>query len=44
MLQELDRQNFKGYFTIEYEANWENNLPQIKESIEYFKKTVQTIK
>lgn len=36
MLKELKRQNFKGYFTIEYEANWENNLPEIKESIEYF--------
>ena len=36
ILEELKRQNFKGYFTIEYEANWDNNLPEIKESIEYF--------
>lgn len=36
MLEELKRQNFKGYFTIEYEANWENNLPEIKQSIDYF--------
>ncbi len=36
ILQELKRQNFKGYFTIEYEANWENNLPEIKKSVEYF--------
>lgn len=36
MMEELKRQDFKGYFTIEYEADWENNLPQIKESIEYF--------
>ncbi len=36
MMNELKRQNFKGYFTIEYEADWENNLPQIKKSIEYF--------
>jgi sugar phosphate isomerase/epimerase len=36
MMEELKRQHFKGYFTIEYEADWENNLPQIKESIEYF--------
>jgi len=43
MLQELKRQNFKGYFTIEYEANWENNIPEIKESIEYFKKVVKEI-
>ncbi|HBX19828.1 MAG TPA: endonuclease, partial [Porphyromonadaceae bacterium] len=25
MMQELKRQHFKGYFTIEYEADWENN-------------------
>lgn len=36
MLEKLKRQKFKGYFTIEYEANWENNLPQIKQSIDYF--------
>lgn len=43
MLEELKRQNFKGYFTIEYEADWENNLPQIKESIDYFKQISDTI-
>lgn len=43
MLEELKRQNFKGYFTIEYEAAWENNLPQIKESIEYFNQVVDNI-
>ena len=43
MLEELKRQNFEGYFTIEYEANWENNLPQIKESIDYFNQSVEEI-
>jgi sugar phosphate isomerase/epimerase len=43
MLEELNRQNFEGYFTIEYEANWENNLPQIKESIDYFIQIVEEI-
>lgn len=43
ILEELKRQNFKGYFTIEYEANWENNLPEIKESIDYFNKTSEAI-
>lgn len=38
MMEELKRQNFKGYFTIEYEADWENNVPHIMESIEYFNK------
>ena len=43
MLEELKRQNFKGYFTIEYEANWENNLPEIKNSIEYFNQIAEEI-
>ncbi|MDD3190009.1 MAG: sugar phosphate isomerase/epimerase [Fermentimonas sp.] len=43
ILEELVRQNFKGYFTIEYEADWENNLPQIKESIEYYKTISESI-
>jgi sugar phosphate isomerase/epimerase len=43
MLEELKRQNFKGYFTIEYEAHWENNLPEIKESVEYFNKVSEAI-
>jgi sugar phosphate isomerase/epimerase len=43
MMEELKRQNFKGYFTIEYEANWENNLPEIKESIDYFNKIAEEI-
>ena len=37
MLRELEMQGFKGYFTIEYEAEWEDNLPSIKKSIEYFR-------
>lgn len=43
MMEELKRQNFKGYFTIEYEANWENNLPEIKESIDYFNEIAEEI-
>jgi sugar phosphate isomerase/epimerase len=43
MLEELKRQDFKGYFTIEYEANWENNLPQIKQSVDYFNRTAEEI-
>ena len=44
MLEELKKQSFEGYFTIEYEANWENNLPQIKESIDYYNQCVEEIK
>ena len=43
ILEELKQQDFKGYFTIEYEANWENNLPEIKQSIDYFNQTTEEI-
>lgn len=39
ILKELKSQKFEGYFTIEYEANWDNNLPKIRESVDYFKKS-----
>ena len=38
VLHELNRQGFKGVFSAEYEHNWENNLPDLKESMEYFKR------
>jgi sugar phosphate isomerase/epimerase len=43
MMEELERQNFKGYFTIEYEADWENNVPQIRRSVEYFNQITEEI-
>lgn len=36
MLEELRRQNFKGYLAIEYENNWDNSVPDIKQCIEYY--------
>jgi hypothetical protein len=36
VLRELNRQKFKGVFSIEYEHNWLNSLPEIKQSIGYF--------
>ena len=36
MLSELKRQNFEGLFSIEYEYNWENSVPDIKQCIQYF--------
>lgn len=38
VLHELHRQGFKGTFSAEYEHNWENNLPDVEESIAYFKR------
>lgn len=43
MLEELKEQGFKGYFTIEYEADWENNLPKIRESIDNFNRIADEI-
>lgn len=43
MLQELKRQNFKGYFSIEYEYNWENSVPDIKQCVAYFDKVTNEI-
>lgn len=36
MFNELKRQNFKGVFSIEYENNWENSVPDIKECIKHY--------
>lgn len=39
MLTELKRQGFKGVFSIEYEYNMENSLPEIAKCVEFFDKT-----
>jgi sugar phosphate isomerase/epimerase len=36
MLAEIRRQNFRGVFSIEYEYNWDNSLPEIAQSVAYF--------
>jgi len=36
ILAELKSQKFKGVFSIEYEYNWDNSLPEIAQSVEYF--------
>jgi len=38
-LEELDRQNFKGVFSIEWEHNWLNSMPDIKKCVAFFRKT-----
>jgi len=43
MLKELKRQNFKGLFSIEYEYNWDNSVPDIKQCIQYFNKVVDKL-
>jgi sugar phosphate isomerase/epimerase len=41
MLNELKRQDFKGILSIEYEYNWENSVPDIKQCIDYFNGAVE---
>ncbi len=36
ILEELHRQNYVGTFAIEYEYNWENNVPEIRQSVAYY--------
>ena len=43
MLRELKRQQFKGVFSIEYEYNWENSVPDIKKCVKYFNQTVDNL-
>ncbi len=43
MLVELKRQGFAGLFSIEYEHNWENSVPDIKKSIDYFYHTIEKL-
>jgi len=44
LLVELDRQNYKGVFSIEYEYNWGKSMPEIRQSIAYFNKIASATK
>jgi len=39
LLEEFKRQGFKGSFSIEYEHNWLNSVPEITKCVEWFNKT-----
>jgi sugar phosphate isomerase/epimerase len=43
MLAELHRQGFQGVFSIEYEHNWENSLPEIAQCVKYFDQTAAAL-
>ena len=38
MLEDIHRQGIKPVFSIEYEYNWDNSLPEIAQSVSYFDK------
>jgi len=37
VLAELDAQGYDGFFVIEYEADWEDNLPAVKKCVAYLR-------
>ena len=41
---ELNRQKFKGMLSIEHESNWENNLPDVIETVNFYKDQVKKLK
>jgi len=44
LLAELHRQNFQGVFSIEYEYNWENSVPDLQQCTAYFEKESRELK
>lgn len=44
VLYELKKQRFKGPFFAEYEYNWNNNAPEIAESMKYVREVVRNMK
>ncbi len=38
VLDELKRQKFNGYISIEYEHNWTNSVPDIKQCVEFVRR------
>lgn len=43
IMQEMKRQNYKGAITIEYEYNWKNSVPEIRESLKNFRSITQEL-
>ncbi|MCE7039554.1 sugar phosphate isomerase/epimerase [Dyadobacter sp. CY312] len=39
VIAEMKRQKFKGPISVEYEYHWENNGPEVAESVKYFRET-----
>jgi sugar phosphate isomerase/epimerase len=44
ILRELKRQGFKGVFTVEYEHNWDNNMPEVIASAKYFNQVAASLR
>jgi len=44
LLEELHRQGYEGSFSIEYEHNWLNSVPEIRQCVAYFNKVAGELK
>lgn len=44
VIAELKRQKFKGPISVEYEYKWQNNVPDITESVKYFREAYSRVK
>ncbi|MBN1419822.1 MAG: sugar phosphate isomerase/epimerase [Planctomycetes bacterium] len=44
VLEELFNQGFRGVFSIEYEYNWENSLPEVTECVKFFNKVTEELR
>lgn len=44
VIAEMKRQKFKGPISVEYEYHWENNGPEVAESVKYFRAAYERIK
>lgn len=44
LLTELYKMGFKGVFSIEYEYNWENSLPEISQCVKFFEEVAKELK
>jgi sugar phosphate isomerase/epimerase len=44
MLKELDRQQYRGVFSIEYEYHWESSLPEVRGCVAAFERMAGSLK
>ncbi len=44
LLKELHRQGFRGVFSVEYEHNWLNSVPEIRQCVAFFNKMGNELK
>lgn len=43
VMNEMKRQGFKGPISVEYEHNWDNSVPDVRASVEYFARVANAL-